>query len=35
MKNVMILGGITAISTGAFISVQALLSGRAGEVTAR
>jgi len=32
MKNVMILGGITAISTGAFISVQALLSGRAGEV---
>ncbi len=32
MKNVMVIGGITAIGTGAFISMQALLSGRAGQI---
>jgi len=32
MKNEIIIGGLTAIVTGAFISMQALLSGRAGQI---
>ncbi len=32
MKNVMVIGGLTAIGTGALISMQALLSGRAGQI---
>jgi transporter family-2 protein len=32
MKNVMIVGGISAISTGIFIGIQAMLSGRASNI---
>lgn len=32
MKNVMVVGGISALVTGIFIGIQSMLSGRAGEM---
>jgi transporter family-2 protein len=32
MKNMMVVGGVTALVTGIFIGIQSLLSGKAGNI---